>query len=123
MDEVKVEKATLLAKLKENRETHIQLYKDAMEGFFIDNIKRTEKLLEQLKANKIPKYGVNPNPPVNHESQYDEAIAMLEMSVDSQVKLSRHEFSQYVQDTWVSATEKNMMRAMALSSSNSAMYR
>lgn len=60
--------------------------------------------------------------PVSHEEQYEEVIQMLEMSVENEITLSKHEFQSYVQDKWVSASEKSLLRSLALSSSNSALY-
>lgn len=123
MDEVNLDKKELLAKLKENRAKHVQLYKDALEGFYVDRAKVLESALAKIKSGKTPHNQINFVEPVNHESQYDEAIAMLEMSVDKQVTLSRHEFSQYVQDSWISRNEMQMLRGYALSSSNAGFYK
>jgi len=122
MDEVTVKKADLLAKLKDNREKHIQLYKDAMEGYYVQKEAELTAALEKIRAKKNVGKNIQFTKPLNHQQQYDEAIAMLEMSVAEEITLRRREFTEYVQDTWVSESERNFMRTMALSSSNSAAY-
>ena len=121
MQEVTVTKEELLKTLRDNRTAHIQLYKDAVEGFKVESKKKLEKALASLDKGTMPK-SMSFHPPVDHTEQYDEAIKMLEMSVDTNITLSRHEFTQYVQDSWISQSERMMMRSMALSSSNSNLY-
>lgn len=122
MNNVTVAKEELLKTLKENREMHIQIFHDALEGVRIQYRKLLEKELEKLVAGKEVKATVSISMPFNHEEQYDEVIEMLEMSVDDEIELTRHEFTQYVQDKWVSDSEKNMLRTYALSSSNASLY-
>lgn len=121
MDEVKVKRVDLLAKLKENRKNHTQLYKDAVEGYKVETTKRLEKALKKVKADELIG-SVSITVPNDRTEQYDEAIAMLEMSVEDEIVLPKYEFNNYVLDKWISVNERHMMRTMALSSSNSATY-
>lgn len=122
MNSVTVSKEELLKVLKENKEKHIQIYNDAMEGLRIEFRQKLERTLEDVRAQKEVEFNVRIETPVNHEEQYDEVIEMLEMSTESTITLSRGEFQSYVQDKWVSQSEKNFMRTLALSSSNSHLY-
>lgn len=122
MNNVTVSKEELLKVLKENREKHIQIYNDALEGIRVEYKKLLEKELKRLEDGKSVKTSLSIEMPTSHEEQYDEVIEMLEMAVSKEVTLSRHEFQQYVQDKWISQSEKNILRTFALSSSNSALY-
>ena len=122
MNNVTVSKEELLKVLKENREKHIQIYNDALEGIHVEYKKLLEKELKRLEDGKSVKTSLSIEMPTSHEEQYDEVIEMLEMAVSKEVTLSRHEFQQYVQDKWISQSEKNILRTFALSSSNSALY-
>ena len=122
MNNVTVSKEELLKVLKENREKHIQIYNDALEGIRVEYKKLLEKELKRLEDGKSVKTSLSIEMPTSHEEQYDEVIEMLEMAVSKEVTLSRHEFQQYVQDKWISQSEKNILRTFALSYSNSALY-
>lgn len=122
MDTVTVKKAELLSKLKKNKESHTQLYKDAMEGFFVETEKRLNKALLKLNAKVVPN-SISIASPYDHTEQYEEAIALLEMSVDEEIELTSHEFNNCVLDRWINQSEKTRMVAMALSSSNSSLYK
>lgn len=121
MDEVKLHKSELLEKLKANRDSHTQLYKDAVEGFKVVAKDKLEKALATLEKGSLPN-SISFSQPVDHTQQYNEAISMLEMSVDEKITLRRGEFNSYVLDSWVSDTEKSMMRTLASASSNFANY-
>lgn len=122
MNNVTVSKEELLKVLKENKEKHVQIYNDAIEGVRVEYKKLLEKELKRLEDGKSVKTSISIDMPSNHEEQYDEVIEMLEMAVSTEVTLTRHEFQQYVQDKWISQSEKNLLRNFALSSSNSALY-
>lgn len=121
MDTVTVSKTELITKLKANRESHSQLFKDALEGYFVEVAKKLDAARAKIKAGKTIQH-LNFPVPVDHTKQYDEALVMLEMSVDDEIELRRAEFNNYILDQWISIDEKNLLRGMALSSSNSAMY-
>ena len=122
MNNVTVSKEELLKVLKENKEKYVQIYNDALEGIRVEYKKLLEKELKKLEDGKSVKTSISIDMPTSHEEQYDEVIEMLEMAVSKEVTLSRHEFQQYVQDKWISQSEKNILRTFALSSSNSALY-
>lgn len=122
MNNVTVSKEDLLKVLKENKEKHVQIYKDALEGVRVQYKSMLEKELKKLEDGKAVKCEVSIQVPVNHEEQYNEVIEMLTMSVDTEIELTRHEFQQYVQDKWISQSEKMLLRNLALSSSNAELY-
>lgn len=122
MNQVTVARVELLKVLKENREKHVKIYEDALEGVRVEYKKLLEKELKKLEDGKEVKSSVSVSMPRNHEEEYTEVIEMLEMSVEDEVTLSKHEFQNYVQDKWISQSEKDLLRHYALSSSNSAFY-
>lgn len=121
MNDVTIKTDDLLAKLKENRDKHIQTYQDAVEGYQKISEEKLTKALKKVQSGEMIS-SVKLSVPRSHEEQYDEAIAMLEMSVDKETKLSRYEFNNYVLDSWVSSEEKKLLRSLALSSTNAAAY-
>lgn len=122
VNDVKIKRADLIAKLKENREKHTALYKDALEGYFVDTKKKLEKKIQALdKGETITSFSVSV--PKDHTKDYDRLIEMLDMSQDEYLVISAHDFNMYVRDEWINDQEKTMLRAMALSSSNAGLYK
>lgn len=113
MNTVKVSKHELLQKLKANRESHKQLYKQALEGYRALAIEELEKNLATAKSGgEIVVYVTNlARPPEDHTEDYDQAIAMLEMSVDNEIMLSSHDFQAYVMDKWQWSHQVKMLNA------------
>jgi len=110
MHQVKVKRGELLEKVKANRQQHIREYRDACEGYKTQAIARIDEIaadlrekITNLKAGKMidlvaVRFGLDA--PRSFEKSYDQAIAMLEMSVDDEITLTDHEFAQYVLDDW-----------------------
>lgn len=123
MNNVTVSKDDLLKTLKDNREKHVQIYKDALEGARAQYKTLLEAEIKKLDDGEQTSLYVNAPEPKNYEDLYTEVIEMLEMSVEDEVTLTRHEFQNYVQDKWVSDHDKSILRAYALSSSNAVNYK
>lgn len=121
ISEVKIKRADLVAKLTENRTAHTKIYKDAMEGYFVDAAKKLADKQKDIESGK-PVSSFTMAVPKDHTPDYDRLIAMLEMSVDDELELSSVEFNRYVLDEWITDSEKNMLRSYALSSSNASTY-
>ena len=110
MREVKVNRQDLLTKVRENRALHVSEYRAACEGYKEQAIARIDEIaaelrekIANLKAGKMidlvaVRFGLDA--PRSYEKSYDQAIAMLEMSVDDEITLTDHEFAQYVLDDW-----------------------
>jgi hypothetical protein len=122
MNNVTVSKDELLKVLTENKAKHVQIFNDALEGVRVEYKKLLQREMDKLDSGKEVKSSVSVTMPRSHEEEYDEVIQMLTMSVDDEIELTRHEFQQYVQDKWVTQSEKDLLRHFALSSSNSSMY-
>lgn len=110
MREVKVKRHDLLVKIKANREKHVADYKEACNGFIdaaTDEIDKIQKDLKsqsgRLFAGKIfnpVALEVSTEMPVSHQGDYDQVIAMIEMSVDDEIMIRSDEFACYVLDKW-----------------------
>lgn len=111
MDKVRLDKGTLLAKVRENRQKHLKEYEEACAGYIEvakaqvdDAIKRLQLCREELDANQPITveniYFNSLKKPQCHVADYDQVIAMLEMSIDNFVEMTDKLFSQYVMDRW-----------------------
>jgi len=110
MREVKVRRSDLLEKIKANREKHIADYKEAVAGYkqaalaaIDDGVAKLRKQVDELDQDEVmaltPVY-FELAVPQSHAKDYDQVIAMLEMSVDEQLTIRSDEFAMYVMDDW-----------------------
>ncbi len=110
MRDVKVSKNTLLSKVITNREKHIAAYDEAIAGYkeaallaIEDAVGKLRRSIDDLKLGEvITLAAVRFSLPVpeNHEKDYDQVIAMLEMSVDDVLTIKSDEFACFVMDDW-----------------------
>lgn len=103
MDTIRIDKATLLKKLKENLEQHRVDYKEMVKDYFIliKKIQReNSRLIHSNDLTKMAKLQSYPQRPVSYESEYNRAISMLEYSIDDVIELESHQFQQLVMDEW-----------------------
>lgn len=99
MKTIRVKKTDLLKKLTQNRAKHEREHKLAMTGFFKKQISALGKYLAKAKRGKVVGHFNMPRPPVYLE-EYDRVIAMLRMSVETEIELTEDEFAKYAQDQW-----------------------
>jgi hypothetical protein len=110
MREVKVKRLELLAKVRENRTKHVAEFADAVKGYKDAALKaidggmaKMRRNIEELKAGETLQLSVihfDLAVPVNHARDYDQVIAMLDMSVDDVLTIRSDEFACYVMDDW-----------------------
>lgn len=105
MQTVKVTRIDLLDKLKANRAEHRGVFETAQVKFREAVIERLDAMLADARAGKKVRQSVGLTAPEDHTSDYDRAIAMLEMSVDEQITLTSHDFESYVMDRWAWAAQ------------------
>lgn len=102
MKTVKVQKSQLLLKLQENFEKHKKEHFEAMKDRQQLIVATLEAELETFLSNKS--YDGQENyhfpKPKSYVVDYQRAIQMVEMSVDSEIVLDQHEFDCYVMDNW-----------------------
>lgn len=107
MRNVTVSRESLLNTMKKNREIHLADYNQAVEAWRIEwqkllsgedpvgmELNDPSKSVRKRFKELILEY------PTSFLSDYDDAISMLEMSVDDGISLERHEFNQYVKNSW-----------------------
>lgn len=94
MERVTVRIVDLLEKLKANRETHKATYEAARVGYREQAIEMFKAELTKAEKGWDFRNNVYLEPPQDHTNDYDNAIEMLEMSLEASVKGP---------DTWTSA--------------------
>lgn len=110
MREVKVNRKELLEKVRANRETHVRDYEESVIGYKAAALKaidegmaKLRRSVEELKTGQVlhlAAVSFDLEVPENHKKDYDQVIAMLEMSVDDQLTIRSDEFALYVMDDW-----------------------
>jgi hypothetical protein len=100
VEKVTVAKDELLAKLRQNREDHIQIFFEAMDGFRAKAEAELQQQLDLVRSGHNKDIRVYLSAPVDHSNDYDRAIAMIEMALGGEIVLSEHDFVQYVLDDW-----------------------
>lgn len=103
MDIIRIEKHTLLNKLKENLEQHRIDYKEMVADYITltNKIHRTNgRLIKTGDVSQMSKLTPYPQKPMSYEAEYIRAISMLEYSVDDIIELDNHQFQQLVMDEW-----------------------
>ena len=125
MREVKVLRSVLLEKVRENREKHIKDYHDACEGYKAQAIQRIDEVMGDIKSRierlrqgqviELVAVSFGLNVPRSHEKDYDQVIAMLQMSVDDTLTVRSDEFACYVMDDWEWKAEWTHSNSMYMS--------
>lgn len=100
MDSVRVNKADLLAKVKQNRNSHHDLFIKAQEGFRQRAIEELDEMLSLARKDQEVRLYVGLTAPQDHTVEYDRAIEMLEMSQDDIVEIDQTTFAQLVRNEW-----------------------
>lgn len=100
MDAVRVSKKTLLETLKKNRAEHRKIFLEALEGYRKEAIKQLEQQLERAKKGKKFDIYISLEQPQDQTKDYDRAIGMLELSLDTEVTLAESDYRNYVLDEW-----------------------
>lgn len=99
MRTVKVDKAQLITKLRENKEKHGTDFKESMNGYWDAFGRELTKMQERVKARDLNvEHTVRLTRPKDHTDEYERAIQMLEWEQEKQVVLSINDFNCYVLD-------------------------
>ena len=101
MQQIRVNKAELLATLEQNRVDHQVIFQEAVEGYRTQALAELEEKIESLRTGDVLKdITFRRTAPKDYTREYDRAIAMIKMSVDEYVVLEEDDFAKYVQDDW-----------------------
>tara|TARA_Y100000310_G_C20672285_1_gene810953 strand:- start:1190 stop:1591 length:402 start_codon:yes stop_codon:yes gene_type:complete len=95
-----IPKEKLLDKLRDNRDKHAAIVKEAQEGYIDKAQQAIKKKLAELKRKNIVSLHFSLYPPKDHTEAYTTVIKMLEMSTDEHIVLTASEFRQLVEDEW-----------------------
>lgn len=104
MHNVKIDRKELLSIVLSNKEKHITEYNEAVEDFKTAALKLAETnlaLAQTGNVDNIAKIKPIPPKPVSYEKEYNRAIRMLELSVESVIDVEEDVFNQLVLDEWV----------------------
>jgi hypothetical protein len=99
-----VDKAELINTLKQNRETHITEYEEALAGWRKKMTAACMETSQQADKGELKDFPRALNRlsdvPNSHVKDYDRVIQMLEMDVQEKMTINAQDFSRYVQDEW-----------------------
>jgi hypothetical protein len=107
---LKISKADLIKKIKENKETHIKEYDEAVIAYGVEARKQLEKISKELDSGSL-KIKLNLITPVNRSDEYDKVIEMFDWEVDEVIELTQREFNEYVYDDNDSAKTTKMLNS------------
>lgn len=113
MKQITVRVADLLARVKENRAKHNELFLKAQEGFRRAAIEELDAMLELARKGEVRQF-VGLTAPEDHTAEYDRAIDMLEMTTDNLITVDAITFAQLARNEWAwfaSATATNTLYA------------
>ena len=98
---VPINRLELLETLKRNKESHREIYNEAMAGYRASLKAVLTDALQELEDGNTPSIiRFSLRQPETHVREYNTAISMLEVSEDDTVILTRTQFSQYVEEQW-----------------------
>ncbi len=102
MENITVVKNELIAILDTNRIEHQEAYNEAITGWKIKVGTALSNALHEVERDGEPDLSEITKlvKPVSHIREYDRAIDMLKLSVDSEVSLSEYDYRQLVNDEW-----------------------
>jgi len=104
---VKVKKAELIEKIKQNKENHVKMFRKAIVAYKKVALTQLEEQIERVDDGALDAK-LNLITPQNRESEYDKLLVMFEMEVEEFVELEQREFNQYVHDEFNFAIEATM---------------
>ena len=102
MNSVKMQRDELLKIVRENKEKHILTYQESVEDYKVAVLKIASVNLKMAKTADLSKFDFKkfPSVPVSYEDNYNRAVRMLELSVESVIEIEEHIFNQLVLDEW-----------------------
>ncbi len=110
---IKVKKADLIARIEENKATHIEAYAKAVEAYKKEALKQLADLTKRVENGDV-NVKLNLTTPVDNRKNYDKIIDMFNWEVEDIVELEQAEFNEYVQDETEFARHAMMSNSMYL---------
>jgi hypothetical protein len=103
MNSVKIDRDQLKTIVLENKQKHIAEYTEAVSDYKTAVLKIAKdnlKLAQTTDMDKFKQIKSVPTPPQSYENDYNRAIRMLELSVETVIELEDEIFNQLVLDEW-----------------------
>lgn len=103
MNDVRVSKTDLRAKLEANRQAHVEAFAAVWSGFQKKAETQAHEMYQAIidaRQGDHLRLSLSLVVPENHEDDYTRALEMLDWEQDDIVVLQQHEFAQLVQDDW-----------------------
>lgn len=100
--QVKMTRDSLVKKLTENRKEHIEFYNEARTKYVSELKEKMAQAVRHLnETGELDLRAVQAlTVPQTYEEQYNEAISMLEHTVEEELTLEEQEFKNFVLDKW-----------------------
>ena len=111
--EVTINKASLIAKIEENRDSHVKEYELAIVAYKKEAEKQLRKLTKDLRDGEL-NLQLKLISPINRKEEYDKVIEMFKWEISENVVLSQKEFNEYVHDDNSSAVHAKMLNSTYL---------
>lgn len=92
-----LKKEDLIKQIKENKETHIKEFNEAIIAYKEEALKQLTTELSRVKEGAVDAK-LELVTPVNNAENYDKILQMFEWDVREEVELDQNEFNEYVQD-------------------------
>lgn len=97
---VRLRREELLEKIRTNRDEHRKIFEEALEGWKKTVTEALDRALKDALQGRRYRPSHHIPQPQDHTDEYDTVIAMLEMSLDEELELTRQEFANYALDNW-----------------------
>ena len=104
---INLKKDELIKKIKENKETHIKEFNEAVIAYKEAALKQLAALTKDADGGALD-IKLDLITPVNNADNYDKIIEMFEWEVNEVVELEQDEFKEYVQDETDFAVQARM---------------
>lgn len=99
-DTIQVNKEKLIAIIKQNREEHAVLYKQACDAYRDRMIEELNSRIELLKDGKSVDHYIKLPIPEEHLDEYDSAIDRYEWHLADEIWLTEIQFNELVRNNW-----------------------
>lgn len=101
MDTIRVNKAEVIERLRDNRNQHENTYHEAMAGWRAQGAAKLRELAAELDAGGSPgALYLKLERPENHTEDYDIVLGMLELSVEDEIEMTLANYRNYILDMW-----------------------
>jgi hypothetical protein len=97
---ISASRESMLTTLRENREKHSAIVKEARAGYMAAAREALKGRLEELERGKFATLHFSLEPPRDHTKVYDTAIRLLELHLEDAITLDAEQVRHLVMDEW-----------------------